>query len=583
MSKKLMVYILVLTFLLFFKSYGETTELKVVGVNNDYPYMFLDKNGEASGIAVDFLKDFAKEKDLTIGFSLYSPEEAVEEFEKSGDLLYFSDFTIKNINYKESIPFDIKNFHIYYNNETNNNLQKVQSFYEDVDLLELTNIGVRIGQKNSSYVNKLASEDHLFIYGDYSTLLKDLNEGTIEVGVLPHLQSDHLIITEGHENIGWFDKPVFYKELTFKSRSTTLLDKLNIHIINDKKIGKIPEFHKKWLETKPKNNTGSKTILLFNIVSAVMVIMLLAMFLWNSTLQKKVKDRTKELEVMMIENKSLYESIIEKEKFKNDYFMNLSHELRTPLNIILSAVQLNEDYLNKEEFDKIIQNADTYTEIIRTNSYRLLRVVNNIIDINKIETGSYKLNIDYVDIVYIAENIIKSIVPFTSAKGIKLKFSSEFDELFIECDPFEIERVILNLLSNAIKFTDANGNIEVRIVKNNMYKEVVISVKDTGVGIAKESQKVVFEKYRQENSELTRNNEGNGLGLSLVDSIVKMHGGSINLFSELGVGSEFVVHLPLQSKYEGIIDKRKDFVYQLHSQNKRVDLEFADLESIEKI
>lgn len=562
-------------------AYGEGIPIEVIGINNDYPYMYVDKDGNAGGFIVDYLDSLGEEEGFDLTYKLYSPEEAGKVFEVRGDLFFASDFFAGGHTYRESVPIDIKDFHIYYNETNGKTLAKAQPFYESIETLEGVRIGIRTGQAKSTYVSKIADPDNLHIYKDYTSLLKDLDEGALDLAILPLYQTNHLISLEGYDHVKHLETPVFYQDVTFKAKESGILDQVSIHILHDKKYGKISELHKRWFEAERPEESGANSLFYFNVALAILAVMLISMVTWNGSLQKMVNERTKRLEEEVEKNKALYESVIEKEKFKNDYFMNLSHELRTPLNIILSAVQLNDTYIQQRDFDKVVENAGSYTEIIRSNSYRLLRVVNNLIDINKIETGSYPLNIDYVDIIHLSEKIIKSIYPFVNAKGIRLKLDTEYEEIFAECDPFEIERILLNLISNAIKFTDRNGKIDIKVVKNIIHKEVVISVKDTGTGIAKDNQERIFEKYTQVNTDLTRSHEGNGLGLSLVKSILDLHGGYIKLFSELGEGSEFVVHLPLKSKYQGKIDKRKDFVYQLHSEEKRVNLELADLETVD--
>jgi signal transduction histidine kinase len=123
-----------------------------------------------------------------------------------------------------------------------------------------------------------------------------------------------------------------------------------------------------------------------------------------------------------------------------------------------------------------------------------------------------------------------------------LEFDTDTEEKFMECDPDKIERVMLNLLSNAVKFTKKNGKITVNIHDNE--DKVIISVKDNGIGIQKDKQDLIFQRFHQVDKSLTRSHEGSGIGLSLVKSLVELHGGTIKVESEYGDGSEFIIILP---------------------------------------
>lgn len=132
---------------------------------------------------------------------------------------------------------------------------------------------------------------------------------------------------------------------------------------------------------------------------------------------------------------------------------------------------------------------------------------------------------------------------YAEEKGITLEFHTNVEEKIINCDPDQIERILLNLLSNSIKFTKPGGKISVFLYDKG--GSIVIRVKDTGIGIPEDKQEFIFERFRQVDKSLTRDHEGSGIGLSLVKSLVEMHGGTINVISKEGIGSEFIIEMPV--------------------------------------
>lgn len=246
----------------------------------------------------------------------------------------------------------------------------------------------------------------------------------------------------------------------------------------------------------------------------------------------------KEVEV---EKKKLEEAI-HLESIRNEFFGNISHEFKTPLNIILGIVQLIDKNIELDNITK--ENLIRHVDIMKQNSYRLLRLVNNLIDISRIDIGYYNLQPSNYNIVKVIEDITLSIAEYVKHKKINLIFNTDVEEITLACDPDKIERVMLNLLSNAIKYTDDNGDIYVSLNKVN--EDVVVSVKDSGVGIPNDKLELIFDRFGQANDILSRRCEGSGIGLSIVKSIVEMHGGKIEVFSEIGKGSEFVFNIPIK-------------------------------------
>ena len=277
------------------------------------------------------------------------------------------------------------------------------------------------------------------------------------------------------------------------------------------------------------------------------------------------------------EQRKILEEAMQLESLKNEFFANISHEFRTPINIILGTMQLmkrNVDQ-NKIHWDESL-NLESHINYIKQNAYRLLRLVNNLIDITCIDSGYYQLQLGNYNIVEIIENITLSVAQYTKDKGINLIFDTNCEEKIIACDPDKIERIVLNLLSNAIKYTDKSGNIYVGLkIEDDIVK---ISVKDDGVGMSSDKLDIIFDRFKRIDNNLNRKCEGSGIGLSLVKSLVELLDGRIYVSSELGVGSEFIFELPnkvIQDYSKSILDRN----IPKSTQIEKCNIEFSDIYS----
>lgn len=295
------------------------------------------------------------------------------------------------------------------------------------------------------------------------------------------------------------------------------------------------------INIKVKNSIWKTPLAYFTYI---IILVSVAYYFYNQMriLDKLVKKRTQQLNIKLKENESLYKRLIKAEKYKNNYFVNLSHELRTPLNVILSIEQLIKSLIKSGtqiENDKI----EEYMTTLGGNSKRLLNLINNIIDTSKIDSGTYRLNKEELDIVSLVEETALSMVELAKSKNINLIIDPEIEELSIYCDRLDIERCIVNLIGNAIKFTNLEGNIIVSISKLN--SEVRISVKDDGIGIEEKYHNSIFDRFGQGCNKSSQDFGGSGLGLTLTKNLINLHGGDIRVVSKLGEGSDFIITLPI--------------------------------------
>ncbi len=300
------------------------------------------------------------------------------------------------------------------------------------------------------------------------------------------------------------------------------------------------------------------------IISYVVSHLIYKCFLKDFINKKQLLESKCELEQT---NQKLKES----EKLRTDFFANISHELRTPLNVIYCSQQMLGATLEKKE--QCDQQMNKYLKMIKQNSYRLLRLIGNLIDITKIDAASFDVKLVNTDIIKVVEDITLSVADFVENKGLTFTFDTTIEEKLVCCDPDRIERIILNLLSNAVKFTEKGGSIFVNIYTED--KSVCISVKDTGIGIPEEMKYLIFDRFIQVDKSTSKKCEGSGIGLSLVKSLVEMHQGTIQVKSELGQGSEFIIKLPDKVLGENHITKETAEIGDDHV--KRISIEFSDI------
>jgi signal transduction histidine kinase len=253
---------------------------------------------------------------------------------------------------------------------------------------------------------------------------------------------------------------------------------------------------------------------------------------------------------------------------KNNFIANISHELRTPVTVISSANQLLNVLLSKEDITNE-QSITNNLNIIAQNSNRLLRLTNNIIDIAKIDSGCVDLKLKTVNIINLIEDTVLSVVPYANSKNLNVVFDTNIEELFMCVDCEKIERLTLNLLSNAIKFSEDNKDVFATILVDDDNLNFI--VQDNGIGIDDLNLSKIFDKFMQIDNGFTRENEGSGIGLSVVKYFVKLHDGNITVDSKLGEGTSFIVQLPIKTNL--CENNNKD----IPSTTRKTNIELSDI------
>lgn len=279
--------------------------------------------------------------------------------------------------------------------------------------------------------------------------------------------------------------------------------------------------------------------------------------------RRMFKAHQEELLKIEKEKNEALEKVIE---MKDEFLSVISHEFKTPLTVISSSLQIMKMYSAKNNFEKALQYADN----IRRNVLRQMRLVNNLLDITCTNAGTVKLKMANYDIVFLTRAIIESINEYVKIKGVNVYFRSKLKQAVIGIDEEKYERILLNLLSNAMKFTPQGKSIYVNVFKKN--GSVVIQVMDEGIGIPKDKQTKIFERFGQVDSSLSRKAEGVGIGLSLVKTFVNAMNGIISLESAEGKGSCFTISFPMQKTEES---------QEVEYNNSRIvvnhEIEFSDI------
>jgi len=250
-----------------------------------------------------------------------------------------------------------------------------------------------------------------------------------------------------------------------------------------------------------------------------------ALAIQNARLFREIADKSRQLEVAS--------------QHKSEFLANMSHELRTPLNAIIGFSEV----LSERMFGDLNEKQDEYLKDIYASGTHLLSLINDILDLAKIEAGRMELELTDFDLPTAIENALILVRERAGRRGITLQATVDERLGEVRADERKIRQVVLNLLSNAIKFTPEGGRIEIRAASVDGAVEVAVA--DTGVGIAPEDQEAVFEEFRQVGSSAAKQ-EGTGLGLALCRKFVELHNGRICVTSQVGVGSTFTFTIPVR-------------------------------------
>ena len=279
-------------------------------------------------------------------------------------------------------------------------------------------------------------------------------------------------------------------------------------------------------------------------------------YAWRMQLKRvRVKH---EFEMSKFEAQKLHEV----DEMKSRFFANISHEFRTPLTLILGPVK-----------QMIERTKETRTKedlnLVQRNANRLLGLVNQLLDISKIESGNMKLQTTPINVIPYLKALVLSFTSYAERKRISLNFISDVNEIIVYIDKDKFEKIINNILSNAFKFTPDDGSI--KVIVNQYNENLRIAVSDTGVGIPKEKLQKIFDRFYQVDGSHTREQEGTGIGLSLTKELVELHKGNIEVESEEGKGSSFLISIPL-----GTDHLKPDEIVELESEK----IEHPKIESI---
>ncbi|MEZ4960187.1 MAG: tetratricopeptide repeat protein [Saprospiraceae bacterium] len=410
-------------------------------------------------------------------------------------------------------------------------------------------------ESDNSQMNKSNSLKSLgnihFQQGKTSQAVAELNEAmetaTISGNREQEMESAEVLyrIYKSQNNVG---KALYYHE-TYRSLQDSLFNEKNA-----KQIGRLEanyEFEKEkqelaYEQEKELERQGSmRRLMLIALCVAVLFIGIIYRYYRSkqkaNALLTKLNEEISGQKAMVELQK---EKLVELDLAKSRFFTNISHEFRTPLTIISGMI------------DQVYEKPDLWLErghkMIKQNTAGLLNLVNQILDLRKLESKELKVQMVQGDIVKYLRYVTESHQSYANSKGLQLHFLAAQPEINMDYDPDKILRITSNLLSNAIKFTKEGGHVYFHIDKKNKGGEPVLSIRveDTGVGIPEKELPHIFSRFYQVDGSSTRRGEGTGIGLALTKELVKLMGGEIRVRSTVGKGSTFSVDLPITEASE---------------------------------
>ncbi len=273
----------------------------------------------------------------------------------------------------------------------------------------------------------------------------------------------------------------------------------------------------------------------------------------DSTRRRELRSRMKleEMTAQLQESNTKLKSL---DELKTQFFANVNHELRTPLTLMLAPLKA----ILESRMGRLSPTLKDAMETMQRNGYKLLKLINNLLDLSKFEEGKMRLKLKTIDLVEFIPSLLASVKPLADQKQLRLYFQHPPHPIDLILDPDQFEKVVFNLLSNALKFTNKGGKITIYIEERD--RAVTMTVEDTGIGIPTTMLETIFDRFSQVDGSKSRAQEGTGIGLALAKEIVLVHKGSIRAESELGRGSRFIVEMRKGEEHfdNEVLDRRSE-------------------------
>jgi polar amino acid transport system substrate-binding protein len=516
--------------------------IRVVLNPNWAPIEFAD-DGEPYGITVDYLRRFEKKLGVQFEFIKESDRRQAINILKSGEL-DMSGAIAETPDRKEFLTFTAPYLPVPIVIFSRDDV----TYVNDLDQLNGKSVAVLDGYATQELITKDHPKIHWVGFKSVEDALESLEQGEIFAFVNDIVTTSYYISKNGFTHIKVVGETPYKYHVAMAAQSGTPLAS-----ILDKTLASIPQserdaIYQKWFSIKYEK--GFNYTLMWKILAGVLLIIIFILY-WNRRLAREITQR-KKAQAELEKNKDYLEVLnndlgVAKEqaesadRIKSAFLATMSHELRTPLNSIIGFTGI----LQQEMVGPLNEEQKKQLGMVRDSSRHLLNLINDVLDISKIEAGQLQITPESFDLRAEIEKAIQAAKPLAEKKNIALEVEITPDVGTIMSDQRRVEQILLNLLSNAIKFSDKG---KVRIECSLKENQVLIRVIDSGIGIKNEDMDKLFKPFRQVDSGLTRQYEGTGLGLSICKKLVDLLGGTIGVKSEWGKGSTFTFTLPAERK-----------------------------------
>ncbi len=411
-----------------------------------------------------------------------------------------------------------------------------------------------------SYFEIGQSYFYLKNFKEAERFLEKSTANALFLGDKEKLRDNYTIFSKLYKETGAYERALDYtlklgnvKDSLYNEAKSQQIEELQARFDSEKKQNAITALQK---DAEIKDLRLRRQTTFRNIAIALVLLVLLIAFIVYKRLQYRRSLEQKELEKSQIlakaeAEKERLEELQKIDKLKDEFLANTSHELRTPLNGIIGLSESLKDGAAGRLPNKAVDNLD----MIVNSGRRLSNLVNDILDFSKLKNKDLKLSLQPVDIYAISQLVLKISQALTGGKNVELKNNIDATVPLVEADENRLQQILYNLLGNAIKFTD-EGTITVSAKEDG--NVLRLSIADTGIGIAEEDISGIFKSFEQVDGTNERAHSGTGLGLSVTKQLVELHGGTISVDSELGVGSTFAFTLPISKETRKDAPKTND-------------------------